>query len=105
MKPEVTLLGAASDHTAFAFYANIPAIDLEFVPDEKKYPGTVYILGQYSHLSNKRDVTLTDFGKFHPAQNKNPPCTFIDFITKLSIFLQNLMKIFLTVILSYKSLF
>ena len=46
MKPEVTLLGAASDHTAFAFYANIPAIDLEFVPDEKKYPGTVYILGQ-----------------------------------------------------------
>ena len=59
---------------------------------------------RYSHLSNKRDVTLTDFGKFHPAQNKNPPCTFIDFITKLSIFLQNLMKIFLTVILSYKSL-
>ena len=43
----------------------------------------------YSHLSNKRDVTLTDFGKFHPAQNKNPPCTFIDFITDLSIFLQN----------------
>ena len=38
-------------------------------------------------------------------QNKNPPCTFIDFITKLLIFLQNLMKIFLTVILSYKSLF
>ena len=24
---------------------------------------------KYSHLSNKRDVTLTDFGKFHPAQN------------------------------------
>ena len=59
----------------------------------------------YSHLSNKRDVTLTNFGKFHPTQNKNPPCTFIYFITKLSIFLQNLMKIFLTVILSYKSLF
>jgi hypothetical protein len=57
----------------------------------------------YSHLSNKRDVMLTDFGKFHPAQNKNPPCTFIDFITKLSIFLQNLMKIFLLVILGYKS--
>ena len=33
----------------------------------------------YSHLFNKRDVTLTDFGKFHPAQNKNLPCTFIDF--------------------------
>ena len=33
------------------------------------------IVETYSHLSNKRDVTLTDFGKFHPAQNKNPPCT------------------------------
>ena len=43
----------------------------------------------YSHLSNKRDVTLTDFGKFQPAQNKNTPCTFIDFITDLSIFCQN----------------
>ena len=38
----------------------------------------------YYHLSNKREVTLTDFGKFHPAQNKNPPCMFIDFITKMS---------------------
>ena len=37
------------------------------------------IVETYSHLSNKRDVTLTDFGKFHPAQNKNPPCTFINF--------------------------
>ena len=37
----------------------------------------------YSHLSNKRDVTLTDFGKFHPAQNKNSPCMFIDFIKKV----------------------
>ena len=35
---------------------------------------------QYSHLSNKRDVTLTDFEKFHPPQNKNPPYTFIDFL-------------------------
>ena len=59
----------------------------------------------YSRFSNKCDVTLTDFGKFHPTQNKNPPCMFIDFITKLPIFLQNLMRIFLTVILSYKSLF
>ena len=37
----------------------------------------------YSHLSNKREVTLTDFEKFHPPQ-KNHPSTFIDFITKLS---------------------
>ena len=56
----------------------------------------MYIL--YSHLSNKRDVTLTDFGKFHPAHLVIP-------LQKLLIFLQNLVKIFLTVILSYKSLF
>ena len=24
---------------------------------------------KYSHLSNKRDIMLTDFGKFHSAQN------------------------------------
>ena len=65
----------------------------------------------YSHLSNKCDVTLTNFRKFHPARNKNPPCTFIDFITNFniltepSIFLQDLMMIFLTVILIHKSLF
>ena len=41
---------------------------------------------EYSHLSNKREVTLTDFEKFHPPQ-KNPPSTFIDFITKLSYIL------------------
>ena len=34
----------------------------------------------YSHLSDKRDVMLTDFEKFHPTQNKNPPYTFIDFL-------------------------
>ena len=34
----------------------------------------------YSHLSNKRDVTLTDFEKFHHTQNKNPPYTLIDFL-------------------------
>ena len=26
----------------------------------------------YSHLSNKRDVILTDFEKFHPPQKKFP---------------------------------
>ena len=35
----------------------------------------------YSHLSNKRDVTLTDFGKFHPAQNKNAPCSWFHYKT------------------------
>ena len=28
--------------------------------------------------------TLADFEKFHPPQKKNPPSTFIDFITKVS---------------------
>ena len=28
---------------------------------------------QYSHLSNKRDVTFNNFRKFHPAQKKNHP--------------------------------
>ena len=44
----------------------------------------VEIVRHGTHLSNKRDVKLTDFGKFHPAQNKSPPCMFIDFITKVS---------------------
>ena len=26
------------------------------------------------------EPTLTDFEKFHPPQNKNPPSTFIDFL-------------------------
>ena len=34
---------------------------------------------QYSHLSNKRGPTLTDFEKFHPPQNKNPLYRFTDF--------------------------
>ena len=34
--------------------------------------------------SNKCDVTLTDFGKFQPSQNKNPPCMFINFITDVT---------------------
>jgi nucleoid DNA-binding protein len=29
----------------------------------------------YSHLSNKREVTLTDFEKFHSRQKKNPRST------------------------------
>ena len=55
-----------------------------FALPSNKLPGKKSL---YSRLSNKHDVTLTDFGKFHPAQNKNSPCTFIDFITKLSIWI------------------
>ena len=38
------LLGSGSDHAAFAFYANIPAIAYHFEADKKKYKG----LGFYS---------------------------------------------------------
>ena len=58
----------------------------------------------YSYLSNKHDVMFTNFRRFHPARNKNPLCMFINFITNFSIFLQKLIKIFLMVILSYKSI-
>ena len=30
------------------------------------------------------EPTLTNFEKFHPPQKKNPPSSFIDFITKVS---------------------
>ena len=42
-EPKFTLLGSGSDHAPFAFYANIPAINLRFKDDTKKYPG----VGQY----------------------------------------------------------
>ena len=51
---------------------------------DTKFVSRDLILGDlitwYSHLSNKRDVKLTDFEKFHPTQIKNPTYTFIDFL-------------------------
>ena len=35
---------------------------------------------KYSHLSNKREVTLTDFEKKIHLQRTFPPSTFIDFL-------------------------
>ena len=43
----------------------------------------LFVACNYIYLSNKREVMLTDFGKFYPPQ-QNPPSTFIDFIIKLS---------------------
>jgi hypothetical protein len=31
----------------------------------------IFFIGKYSHLSNKRELTLTDFEKFHPPQKKS----------------------------------
>ena len=42
-EPKFKLLGSGSDHAPFAFYLNIPAINLRFKDDNKKYPG----VGQY----------------------------------------------------------
>ena len=39
-------------------------------------------ISQYSHLSNKRDVTLTNFRKFHPARNKSPPLQNVQYSYK-----------------------
>jgi len=57
------------------------------------------IIFMYSHLSNKREVTLIDFEKFHPTQKKIPPPRLLISLQNFPIFLQNLMTIFLTVIL------
>ena len=37
-KPEFYLLGSGSDHAAFAFVAGVPAINVHFKLDNKKYP-------------------------------------------------------------------
>ena len=42
-EPRIGLLGSGSDHASFAFYANIPAVNLRFKDDSKAYPG----IGQY----------------------------------------------------------
>lgn len=42
-EPKFSLLGSGTDHAAFAFFANIPAINLRFKDDTKKYKG----VGQY----------------------------------------------------------
>ena len=36
--------------------------------------------------------TLTDFEKFHPPQNKNPPSTFIDFLDFSTLTDRNLVR-------------
>ena len=51
------------------------------------------------------EPTLTNFEKFHPPQKKIPPPRLLISLLKCLILLQNLMTIFLTIILSYKTLF
>ena len=38
----------------------------------------------YSHLSNKRGAHAYQFWEIPPSSKKNPPSSFIDFITKVS---------------------
>ena len=42
------------------------------------------LLVYYSHLSNKRGAHAYQFWKIPPSSKKNPPSSFIDFITKVS---------------------
>ena len=37
--PEIHLLSSGTDQAPFAFYASIPAINIAFGPDNKKFPG------------------------------------------------------------------
>ncbi len=37
--PEIKLLGSGTDHAGFAFYAGVPAANLRWKPDKKKYKG------------------------------------------------------------------
>ena len=53
----------------------------------------------------KVEPRLTNFEKFHPPQKKIPPPRLLISLLKCLILLQNLMTIFLTIILSYKTLF
>ena len=51
-----------------------------FIPSYGPLQSWLALYPIYSHLSNKRDVMLTNFEVFHPAQIKNPPYTFMDFL-------------------------
>ena len=62
---------------------------LIFIKNEILTEKNILDKSYYSHLSNKRDVTLTDFGKFHSAQNKNPPARLLISLQNLQYFLQN----------------
>ena len=42
-EPKFSLLQSGTDHAPFAFYANIPSINMRFKDDTKKYKG----VGQY----------------------------------------------------------
>ena len=47
---------------------------------------------------------LTNFEKFHPPQKEIPPPRLLISLLKCLILLQKLMTIFLTIILSYKTI-
>ena len=62
-------------------------------------------INTYSHLSNKRGAHAYQFWKIPPSSKKIPPPRLLISLLKCLILLQNLMTIFLTIILSYKTLF
>jgi hypothetical protein len=40
LEDRIRILGSGSDHSAFAFYAGVPAVYLRFEPDTQRYKGT-----------------------------------------------------------------
>ena len=53
-------------------FSKLVRVGSTFIRDESSYK--IITTNMYSHHSNKREVTLTDFEKFHPPQKKiHPP--------------------------------
>jgi hypothetical protein len=58
---------------AITMYCWDPSMNHKTSYVDTKYFCLYLLLLHYSHLSNKREVTLTDFEKFHPPQKKFYP--------------------------------
>ena len=72
---------------------------------QKKTVSVAHVYSMYSHLSNKRGAHAYQFWKIPPSSKKISPPRLLISLLKCLILLQNLMTIFLTIILSYKTLF
>jgi hypothetical protein len=49
VEDRIQILGAGSDHSAFAFYAGVPAVYLRFEPDKQIYKGLAHFLSILVH--------------------------------------------------------
>ena len=66
VEDRIQILGAGSDHSAFAFYAGVPAVYLRFEPDKHIYKGFLF------------------FNFFLPRTNfEDPVALFLEFLLYL----------------------